>query len=348
MAYVYCLILCFGLVSIQAENNYQVSETSSELKPDTLWIQKVLANWTDVCRNELKLKKMSLPWMILYDSTSAWHLNADERMLPQHEKTRYSLMFDGVRYPLIRVAHTKNVWVPDREPIAVSTFLTTTIPYAQHKKAFFIAPVPAFFRTLAPPEQAPFLDFLLLGNTIHELTHTLQLPYVLPQLIKLDKVDKRPSLDDNTVENEFSKNAEYVKIYKQESKLLWDAVFTPDTDSCVAKIKEAFKLMEVRKRRFLTGDNQALGKADEIFLSLEGSAMWAQYRVMLRNAPSPDERALLAWITERSPAWSQERGLALFLLIEKFAPNWKTDFFETELPEATQYLTDLLRKRKRN
>lgn len=256
--------------------------------PDTAWIQTILHTWKDVSRSELGIKQTALPWMIFYDSTSAWHVNADERRLPTFEKTSYFVTFDDRKYPLIRIDFTKRLWVPDREAIPVASFLTTTIPYADNKKTFFIAPVPSFFRTIAPPDQAPFLDFLLLGNTIHELTHTLQLPYVLPQLLEIDKSDDRESLDDNTVEQEFSKNDSYTKVYAQESRLLWDAVFTTNPDSCITRIERAFKLMELRKRDFFTGRKLSLWKADEIFLSLEGSAMWAQYRVMLKQTPNPD------------------------------------------------------------
>jgi hypothetical protein len=51
--------------------------------------------------------------------------------------------------------------------------------------------------------------------------------------------------------------------------------------------------------------------------------MWAQYRIILKNAPNPDERELLSWLVKQARAWSQERGLALFLLINRFSPDWK-------------------------
>lgn len=200
---------------------------------------------------------------------------------------------------------------------------------------------------MSTPDQAPYLDFLFLGNNIHELTHTRQLPFVLPQLLEIHDSDNRKSLDDNTVENEFSKNERYKKLYFEENAHLWKAVFTVDEDSCIAEIEQAFKLIEIRKREFFTGDNKGLGQADEIFLSLEGSAMWAQYRIMLKNAPNPNERELLSWLVQQAPAWSQERGLVLFLLIDRFALDWKYQFFEKQLPLATNYLRDVLAIRKK-
>ena len=265
-----------------AENHLAKSRNA-----DILWIQKVLDNWNYVCLKELNIGAKTLPWIIFYDSSSAWHLNADENMLPPFGKTHHTVVFAGTNYQLVRLSHTKSIWVPDREPISLASTSTTTIPYAQNKKAFFIAPLPSLFHKLATPDQEPYLDFLFMGTTIHELTHTRQLPFVIPQLLEIHKTDNRKSLDDNTVENEFSKNERYKKLYFEENTHLWNAVFMVNKDSCITEIERAFKLIEIRKGEFFTGDNQELGKADEIFLSLEGSAMWAQYRIMLKNTPNP-------------------------------------------------------------
>ncbi len=202
------------------------------------------------------------------------------------------------------------------------------------------------YHKLAPKDQWQYLDLLFLGITIHELTHTRQLPFVLPQLVDLDKKDKRESLNDNTVEEIFSKDERYKKFYFDENARLWNAVFMTNDDSCVAEIRQVLKITDMRKREFFTGDNASLAQADEIFLSLEGSAMWAQHRIMMKNAPNPNQRDLLSWLVQQSPAWSQERGLVLFLLIDRFSADWKKLFFGKELPPATAYLTKILDKQK--
>jgi hypothetical protein len=315
--------------------------------PDTLWIQKVLDNWHYVCLNELNIEVKPLPWIIFYDSSFAWHLNADESILPPFEKTHYSVRFAETNYQLVRLSHTKSIWVPDREPIPLASFLMSTMPYGQNTKVFFIALLPSLFHKFSTPDQAPNLDFLFLGSTIHELTHSRQLPFVLPQLLEITDSSNIQSIDDNTVENEFSQNDRYKQLYFEENIHLWNAVFTVNEDSCLAEIDQAFKLLEIRKREFFTGDQEGLGRADEIFLSIEGSAMWAQYRIMLKNTPVPNERELLSWIVQQTPAWSQERGLVLFLLIDRFSPNWKNQFFERKLPYATEYLRETLANRSK-
>lgn len=339
-----CLMLIAWSANIlaTAQNRVAHNHLAESGKVDILWIQKVLDNWKYVCKRELNIGVIPLPWIIFYDSSSAWHLNPEETVLPRFERTQHNVEFAGVSYQLIKISHQQSVWVPDRQPIPLTSFLTSAMPYAQNKKVFFVSPLPSLFHKLSTPDQAVYLDFLFLGNNIHELTHTRQLPFVLPQLLEIHDSGNFKSLDDNTVENEFSENERYKKLYREESAHLWNAVFMAKEDSCIAEIEQAFKLTEIRKREFFTGDNEGLGQADEIFLSLEGSAMWAQYRAMLKNAPNPNERELLSWLVQQAPAWSQERGLVLFLLIDRFSPDWKNQFFEKQLPLANSYLRNAL------
>ena len=79
-------------------------------------------------------------------------------------------------------------------------------------------------------------------------------------------------------------------------------------------------------------------------MSLEGSAMWAQFHVMLRNAPGASQKDLLSWLRQQSTVWSQDRGLVLFLLLDRFSPHWKKDFFGRELPPATEDLRQAIAK----
>lgn len=93
---------------------------------------------------------------------------------------------------------------------------------------------------------------------------------------------------------------------------MWNAVFTNNKDSCIYEIKQALTKAKQRKDAFFAGDSLGYAKMDDIFLSLEGSAMWAQYKIMIKNAPKDlNQQQTLFWLLQRGPAWSQEEGLAL-------------------------------------
>lgn len=209
-----------------AQSNTSGTRSLELKKADVIWIEKILDNWEFVCRNELKVSFDTPPWIIFYDSSAAFHLNAHESLLPKFTKTSHYVFFAGRKYQLIKIPHSKQVWVPDRKPILFASFPTVTMPYSNNKNAFFIAPLPSFFHKLSTPDQEIYLDFLFLGNNIYELTHTRQLMFALPQLIELQKSYKLPeSIDDNTIENKFGK-MKSIKNFFLRKKLICGMLYS--------------------------------------------------------------------------------------------------------------------------
>lgn len=343
------LFLHLSVTLCSAQNKYSESSSITLKNVDIIWIKKILDNWELVCRKELKIKVEPLPWIIFYDSSHAWHLNADESLLPAFVKSPHRLLFAGRSYQLIKLSHSKEVWVPGRKSISVASYPTVAMPYADNRKVFFIAPLRSFFHSLSTPDQSEYLDFLFLGNNVHELVHTRQLVFTLPQLLYTQKAYKLPeSIDDNTIENSFGKNENYRKLFFEEKTHFWNAVLTTNKDSCIIEMDKALSLAEQREKRFFARDSLGYARLDDIFISLEGSAMWAQYRIMVRNAPrGQTEKQTLFWLLQRTPTWSQEEGLALFLLLERVLPDWKAQFFEKELPSVFQLLKRVVAKSKK-
>ncbi len=312
---------------------------------DLLSMQKTADDWEYSCRNELHIEPGTLPWIIFYDSVNAWHINPEVALLPAHKKLASSIRFAGIDYSLFRVNHDEKLWVPEREPIDVKTRSVATMPVSDNKKTFFISPVPAYFHTLAPPDQAFFLDLLLTGLIIHELTHTRQLPFAVSQILDAQKKYKLPeSIDDNSIERTFENNEAYKALFFKEKTHLWNAAMTDNLDSCKEELKIALDLAAERQRTFFAKENEGYKKLDDIFLALEGSAMWAQYKATLKYAPGQTPKQTLFFLMQYGNSWSQEEGLALFLIIDKLLPGWQGKFFSKELPSPLELLKEYLLK----
>lgn len=311
---------------------------------DIAWIKTVLRNWGSVSNNVLYLRHDQLPWIIFYDSAAGWHLNPEEKLLPAHTKTFHHFHFAGKEYNLYKVDNTHDLWVPERQALSISALPNSTMPYDNNNKTFFIAPLPSLFHHLAPPDQHFYLDLLFLGLCCHELTHTLQLPVVLPQLLKMQQDYNMPqSIDDNIIENTFGKNNDYIKLFNEEKEHLGNAVFTLNNDTCKIEISKALALQRERALKFFAGDSIGYRYLDEIFLSLEGSAMWVQFQVTLGQAPKDQSwQQTFIWLAERTASWSQAEGLGLFILIDRFVPDWKSRFFKKELLSPFQLLTTVV------
>jgi hypothetical protein len=310
-----------------------------------VWMQAVLNNWEAVCRRDLRVAAEPLPWIIFYDENFAWHLQPEKRRLPPHEVSSHSLRFMRETHPLIWVAHHGGrLWVPDREPLPVDVAKpqVAAMPYDDERKSFFVAPLPGLFHKLAGPDQARNLDELFLGTVTHELTHTRHLSYAMPQITRLRLRYKLPeSFDDNIIQQEFGVNDEYRKLYDAERKLLTKAILALDLNDCRQAVGEALAVSQKRKDRFFVGDKEGYSSLEDIFLAMEGLAMWTQYRTARERAPSGEEwLKTLITLSERHDAWSQEQGLGLFLLIDRLVPGWQARFLAPDFPSPFTVLRE--------
>jgi hypothetical protein len=312
-----------------------------------VWMQAVLNNWEAVCRRDLRIPAEPLPWIIFYDENLAWHLQAEKRWLPSHEGSPHSVRFMGETYPLVRVAHHGGrLWVPDREPVGIDVAKPQVVamPYDEDRKSFFVAPLPGLFHQLAGPDQARDLDELFLGITAHELTHTRHLAYAMPQITRLRGRYKLPaSFDDNIIQREFDADDEYRHLYDAERKLLTRAILARDLDDSRQALAEALSVSQQRKERFFVGDKEGYSSLEDIFLAMEGMAMWVQYRTARERAPSGEDwLKTLMTLSERHQAWSQEQGLGLFLLLDRLVPGWQARFMAPDLPSPFTVLREAI------
>ena len=321
-------------------------------QPTLDWMQAVLDNWQAVCRRDLRISAQPLPWIIFYDEDAAWHLHPETRLLPPHEVSTHALRFAGKAYPLVRAVHQNGkVWVPDREPLPVDAAhpRMAAMPYDSDRHSFFIAPLPGVFHRLGGPDQARNLDELFLGAAAHELTHTRQLVYAIAKINRLRLRYKLPEhLDDNIIEREFGAHDEYKRLHEEEGEQLTRALRARNLDDTRRAAEQVVLVSQKRKERFFVGDKEGYSNLEDIFLAMEGLAMWVQYRTARERAPSGED-----WLTtfiklgERADAWSQADGLALLVLIERLAPGWHARFLVPDFPSPFTVLREAVRRSTR-
>jgi hypothetical protein len=340
---------CLLLACLTKTPEVQASEQELD-QPTLAWMQAVFDNWERVCRRDLHVSAEPLPWIIFYDESRAWHLKPEERLLPSHKASSVSLRFAGRTYTLILVAHQDGrLWVPGRKALKIDSALpqVAAMPYDNDQKPFFIAPLPALYHRLAGADQTSNLDELFLGITAHELTHTRHLVYGVQQIKRLRaRYQLAESLDDNIIERDFGRNDEYKKTYDEERKLLTSAIMAGDLEDCFRKVEQVLSSAQKRKVRFFVGDKAGYSDLEDIFLAMEGMAMWVQYRTARERGPAGEDwLKTLIKLSERTDAWSQEEGLGLFLLIDGLVPDWQRRFLAPDFPSPFAVLREAIAKR---
>lgn len=311
-------------------------------------MQTALDRWEVTCRRHLRLPVAPLPWIIFYDDNYAWHLGAEKELVPVHETATATLRFAGQARDLLRVAHTKGLWVPGRAEVLPLKVELSTMTYANDQKTFCIIPLPSLFHKLAAADQANALDELFFGIAQHELTHTRQLPFVMKEIHRVSKSYPLPEhLNDNLLEETFANDKEYSQLFNQEMDILGAAFLAHTLSDCKRELARALSLIQQRRARYFVGERKAYAPLEEIFLTLEGTAMWAHFQMAKDHAPAHEEvKTTLLKLAEKTNAWSQVEGLALFLLIDRLVPNWQARYFVPDPPSPFAVLRATLRQRK--
>lgn len=334
------LLVCTVLItSVQAQG----------LKPDAAdlrWMQTALDRWEDVCRRHLRLPVEPLAWVIFYDEHYAWHVSAEKALLPAHEPAAVTLNFAGRPRELLRVTHRQGLWVPGRNEALPIKVDLSAMPYADNQKSFCIIPLPSIFHKLDGLGAAAEMGELFLGIALHELTHTRQLSFVMGEIKRLSKRYPVPEqLDDNLLEDTFAKNKAYAGQFFREMELLGNAYMAETPAQGKRDLARALQMIQQRRARYFVGKRKVYAPLEEIFLTLEGAAMWAHFQMARDHAPAgEDVPTTLNKLAAKTNAWSQVEGLSLFLLIDRLVPDWQIRYFAPNPPSPFAVLRSTLQK----
>ena len=100
--------------------------------------------------------------------------------------------------------------------------------------------------------------------------------------------------------------------------------------------------MKTRRAKYFVGADAVYADLEDLFLNMEGVANWAGYRLASRESASlPDA---VAFMRRGGKHWSQDEGLALFLVIDAAVPAWQAhDMSPYGSLNLTSPTTDALR-----
>lgn len=275
-------------------------------KQNAAWMRTAIAGWEHVRRQDLRVEEAPLPWIIFFDASCAWHMN------PQ-APTMYG------------VPHGGHITLPDESVIdvKVTSFAGT---YGTDDRPFMVMALPDIWR--ADPRQAAeaHLDRLLRSVFVHEMTHTLQAHSTGVWLRNLQTRYKLPDdLTDDIIQDRFAEVPGFREAYEAERDLLYRAAGETDPVRRRRLAAEALDAMKTRRAKYFAGANAVYADLEDLFLNMEGAANWSGYRLASRESASvPDA---VAFMRRGGKRWSQDEGLALFLVIEGAVPDWQSQVF---------------------
>ena len=308
---------------------------------EATWMQRALDGWDLARRDFLKVDARPLPWIVMYDATCIWHLAAtDPKLVADAKPIKAQFKFAGEPLEVLAMAHRGTVLLPNRVEIPIEIKASTAL-YRSGRATFFVMSMPSVWR------RKPFLDEYLQGVFSHELVHTLQLVNINRRLRQLiGTVDVPGRLNDDVIQARFQKEQGFARLMDRERELFYKAAGASDKAHRADLVRKALAIVHERHEKFFKNSNAVYQEIESLFLTMEGIGQWTAYRLTkARGQLGSSDVESLNLVREDRRYWSQDEGLALFLLIDAMVPNWQARMFDALPPSPYTLLEDALEGR---
>jgi hypothetical protein len=288
---------------------------------DLRWIGDAFGAWRFAATTKLKFPDPRTPHIVFFDA-------------------RCTYTFEGGQGFLMQAAaapHGGNVRIPSGEDIPVSV-VSFASPGKDNSPAFFVMSLPSIWEAEGV-DSALGIETLATGVLLHEMMHAWQFGYANPRLQALAQRYNLPDdISDDSLQAAFRDNPRYVATYREETDLLYRAAAATSDDEARRLAGTALKKMRHRRATFFKGKNERWAPLDEVFLTMEGLGQWTMYAWLTDpRGRNLDPASAQREVRRGDKHWSQEQGLALFLVIDRLVPDWQNLAFAEE-PETVEVL----------
>jgi hypothetical protein len=291
------------------------------------WIQRALDGWSAVSDNALHFAAAPLPWTVLFDTTCAWHLAATADTVPDAVAVTTPLSFAGAPVAVKAVPHRGVIHLPNGRDVPAQPIAMASM-YRDGTATFFVMALPTVWRADPRYARDQQLEEFFLGVLTHEMVHTRHLFTIIKQAEALARQYSLPDLqlDDDVIQNRFQGVPAFRRAFEVERDVFFRAVAETRPARRRALVAQGLAMARERRRRHFTGANRLYADLEDLFLSMEGAGQWAAYEFAKAN-PRVTPAAAVAFVRATRRYWSQDEGLALFLLLDGMVPDWQSRVF---------------------
>lgn len=282
---------------------------------DWAWLQQALANWRTAERSLLKLRPAQLPMIVTGDARCIYALDAGANSA----KNWVGRVHDGT------------LVMPDGKRLPIGPISFASASERRGQPSYFAMTLPSVWRS-AGVKSGLQLERLMYGVMLHELMHSRQFYFATARLAAIAARYKvKEDVGDDSLQGRFEKDAEYTAAYRNERDLLFSAAAAQDDREARQLAASALTLLRARRDRWFGGPQASWTQYDDVFLTMEGLGQWLAYSWYV----SPDglhlgPKQALREVRRGGKYWTQDEGLALFLVIDRLLPGWQKLAFAHE------------------
>jgi hypothetical protein len=272
-----------------------------------------------------------MPWTVLYDEHCVLHLNPRDgkagrngaRASAAGAGSELAINYGGEPVPVRAARYRTRFALPNGSKRTADAVAFTSL--ASDGDTFFVMALPSVWRKDPRSMPGEDIDAFASGVLAHEMTHTIHMVAIGSFMQELGKRHPMPeSLDDDYLQGIFGEDRDYVADYEREIALYARAVATGDDAEARALARQALAASAERRERYFRGPHAYFLEAEPVFLNMEGVASWAAY---VSTGSGMDPQAFAGRF------WSQQQGLYLFLLLDRFDREWKSRVFDARVPD---------------
>lgn len=314
----------------QATPSARSNASSCDIATASPWISRWLSAWELTSREILHLPDAPPPTLVFFDSSCVYTTSA---VTAAGRPAQNGPALYGKPLPWRAFAHDGTITQPDSStiPIALMSFASLdrkTGPY-------FVMAAPSYWaqqKGLGPEPPTPVF--------LHEFAHTRQVQGMGKVIDPIDSTWAYPEeLDDDAVQTHFGDDSTYVAAYIAERDLLYRAAEADSLAEVRAMAAQVLAMIRARQDLWFVGDKAVFAVLDDTFLSMEGAAQWAAYAWLAHPAGGGlDKTAAAKKMVGKRRRWTQDEGLALFLVIDRLLPEWPSLVFRTPSMGAVELL----------
>ncbi len=247
-----------------------------------------------------------------------------------------------------KAAHNGTLTLPDGQqlPLGLHSFAAPQ----PGGNAFFVMPLPEFWEKAGVQSKELGLENLLTGVFLHEFSHSQQMRNFGGKMSEFEKQHSfKVDFTDDLVQASFEKDSVYTNRFRKETELFYAAAKTDDKIIRQQLLIKAFQHYRDRQDTYFTGEFNVLKTLDEFFLSMEGIGQYSMYAWLVHpDGGNLSKETALSGVRRGGKWWSQEEGLALFLVLEKLSPpqHWAPAMFGTETVSVIELIKKSLKEEK--
>ncbi len=314
-------------------------------EPGRRWLQEALSGWSRIRVEALGIGPGPLPWLVLFDEGCVWHLSPDPAARPALDQTSAPLLINGERVPVFAAAHTGQISLPNGRLVTARATASTSV-YGSGAATFSVVSMLSIWERDPRRAKQPRLGEFFQGLLIHELTHSTQLVGVTRRVAALRRANAMPGIvDDDVVQRRFGLMPAFRLAIEAERNIFYRAVLSEDRAKRRDWAEQGLSMAHKRRSKFYTNQSTAFRELEDVFFAMEGSAQWATYRwARLQAAPDVGDEAVIRFVRDNRNYWSQDEGLALYLLIDALVPGWQRRTFGDTIVSPFVLLEEAIRK----